>query len=133
MGIEVTATQLGFYDNIRRREGDKFEVESEEEIGQWMKPTKPLSKKAAPVAPAKAAAKGGKVDKAAQLEAARLDLEAKVDASNELNAAAKKAREDLTIDASEEEIKEVEALEAQALAAYEVAVKAQEVYDSLAV
>jgi hypothetical protein len=38
MGIKVKAMQLGYYGHRRRREGDVFEIESENEFSKrWMK------------------------------------------------------------------------------------------------
>jgi len=36
MGIKVQATQLGYYGGQLREEGAKFEIESKEELGNWM-------------------------------------------------------------------------------------------------
>lgn len=36
MGIKVQATQLGYYAGQLREEGSKFEIESKEELGNWM-------------------------------------------------------------------------------------------------
>lgn len=35
-GLKVRATRVGYYDNIRRREGDTFTIKSEQEKGSWM-------------------------------------------------------------------------------------------------
>jgi hypothetical protein len=35
-GIEVVATGFGFYNQSRKREGDKFFVKGFEELGSWM-------------------------------------------------------------------------------------------------
>lgn len=39
--IRVKAIALGFYDNRRRRIGEVFEIQSEKEMGRWMKKMKP--------------------------------------------------------------------------------------------
>jgi hypothetical protein len=36
-GIKVIALRPGFYANMRRVEGDQFEVSSVEKLGSWMK------------------------------------------------------------------------------------------------
>lgn len=39
--IRVKAIALGFYDNMRRRKGEVFEIKNESEMGKWMKKMKP--------------------------------------------------------------------------------------------
>lgn len=34
--IQVVALREGFYDNMRRKEGDKFAIADESELGEWM-------------------------------------------------------------------------------------------------
>ena len=38
MGLLVKAKYLGFYNNRRYREGEKFSIESKKDIGEWMEP-----------------------------------------------------------------------------------------------
>ena len=35
--IHVVATRAGFYKNSRKQEGDKFTIDSERQLGTWMK------------------------------------------------------------------------------------------------
>jgi hypothetical protein len=44
-GIEVVATRKGFYNQMRCKEGDKFFVKSEIELGEWMKCVDPMFEK----------------------------------------------------------------------------------------
>lgn len=36
MGIKVQATQLGYYGGQLREEGTTFEIESKQDLGNWM-------------------------------------------------------------------------------------------------
>jgi hypothetical protein len=44
-GIEVEATRIGFYNQMRIREGDKFLVRKFEDLGEWMKCVDPALEK----------------------------------------------------------------------------------------
>jgi hypothetical protein len=35
--IQVVATRAGFYGLVRRVEGDKFSIDNEKQLGDWMK------------------------------------------------------------------------------------------------
>ncbi len=43
--IEVVALRAGFWKNQRKNEGDLFEVESMEKVGDWMKCLDPVHEK----------------------------------------------------------------------------------------
>ncbi len=61
--IKVRAIRMGFYGNLRRREGQEFEVKSKAEIGNWMEVIKDESEPVKEVAPV-----GESVDKIAAAE-----------------------------------------------------------------
>lgn len=129
---KVVAERMGFYGNLRRREGDEFELNEGDKPGSWMKAVDEMPAPEADAPDLLQGGEGGVVESdvtEADVSTAEEDYLTKQAIADDLNTRAAEAQAGLKQNTPKAEKAAIAALVAEAEAATEAAAAAKVVFD----